>query len=128
MKRIVITFAIALICGKEVKAQNNLSKLSIGLTTSIEENLSSERINFDRHGEYATHYDKTNYRIGVSLAYALKENLSIITAVEYSNKDFKGRFFCETCNTLFPSEFMNIDYRFIEIPITLRYYMLPGKI
>ncbi|MCF6222140.1 MAG: PorT family protein [Flavobacteriaceae bacterium] len=128
MKKTLLIFGIILFFTYGINAQEKLSKLRIGLNTSLEKNLSSENIAFDKYTGYSADYNKTNYRIGLNLEYEIKTRLSINTAINYSNKDFTGTYYCAVCFFIVPPSPQNIDFRFIEVPLTLKYYFLPNKI
>ncbi len=128
MKKTIVIFGIILFYSYGIKAQENSSKLRIGLNASIEKNLSSENIAFDKYTGYSADYNKTNYRLGLNFEYELKTNFSINTAINYSNKDFTGTYYCAVCSFIVPPSPQNIDFRFIEVPLTLKYYFLPNKI
>lgn len=128
MKNLISIVVIVFFYTLGLKAQNNISKLRIGLTTSIEKNLSSENVAFDKYTGYSVDYNKTNFRLGLNFEYELKSNFSINTAINYSNKDFTGTYYCAVCDFLVPPSPQDIDFRFIEVPLTLKYYFLPNKI
>jgi len=128
MKKTLLLFGILLIYSIGIKAQENLSKLRIGLSSSIEKNLSSESFAFDKYTGYSAAYNKTNYRLGLNLEYELTSNFSLNTGINYSNKDFTGTYYCAVCDFIVAPSPQNIDFRFIEVPLTLKYYFLPNKI
>ena len=109
------------------KAQNSLNNFRIGITTKIDKNLSSESMVFDQYTGYSADYDKINYRIGLNLEYQLEQNFSMNTAIQYSNKDFTGTYYCAVCDFPVPPSPEDIDNRFIEVPLSLRYYFLPDR-
>jgi len=127
MKKTIFVSGIILLFSYGIRAQENLRKLIIGLNASIEKNLSSENIEFDRYTGYSAEYNKTNYRIGLSFKYEFKPKISINTGINYSNKDFTGTYYCAVCSYIIPPSSQNIDFRFIEVPLTLKYYFLPNK-
>ena len=100
----------------------------MGFNTSIEKNMSSEKIAFGKKAGYSADYNKTNYRLGLNFEYELKANFSIKASINYSNKDFTGTYYCAVCDFLIPPSPQDIDFRFIEVPLTLKYYLLPNKI
>jgi hypothetical protein len=121
-----LTLILVILCSVfSLKAQNSPNNFRFGITASIDKNLSSETMAFDQYTGYSTEYDKINYRLGLYLEYKLKQDLSINTAVQYSNKDFTGTYFCAVCDFPVPSSPEDIDFRFIEVPLSLRYYFLP---
>jgi len=128
MKKTILIFGIILCYSYGIKAQENSNKLRIGLNAGIEKNLSSENIAFDQYTGYSANYNKTNYRLGLNFEYELKTNFSINIAINYSNKDFTGTYYCAVCDFIVPPSPQSIDFRFIEVPLTLKYYFLPNKI
>ena len=50
------------------------------------------------------------------------------TSINYSNKDFIGTYYCAVCDFLVPPSPQEISFRFVEIPLTVKYYFLPNKI
>lgn len=128
VKKIFLTFGISLFYTIGINAQETLEKLRIGLSTNIENNISSESFAFDKHIGYSANYNKTNYRFGLNFEYDLKDDISINSSINYSNKDFTGTYYCAVCEFIVPPSPQEIDFRFIEIPLTLKYYFLPNKI
>ena len=127
-KKTLLILGISLFYSIGINAQEVLGKLRIGLSSSIENNLSSESFAFDKYTGYSADYDKTNYRFGLNIEYNLRENISINTSINYSNKDFTGTYYCAVCDFSVPPSPQKIDFRFIEIPLTVKYYFLPNKI
>ena len=123
-----LTTILVILCSVlALKAQNSPNNFRFGVTASIDKNLSSETMAFDQYTGYSADYDKINYRLGLNLGYQLKQKFSINTAIEYSNKDFTRIYFCHVCDfSVLPSE--DIDFRFIEVPLSVRYYLLPNKL
>lgn len=125
MKNLILTLFI-LCSGFSVKAQDSSNHLRLGITTSIDKNLSSKTVAVDQYTGYSAEYDKVNYRVGLNLEYKLSQVLSINTAFQYSNKDFTGTYFCEVCDFAVPPSPEDIDFRLIEVPLSLRYYFSPN--
>src|SRR5690606_30920409 len=111
-----------------IKAQDHPGRFGIGFTASIEKNLSSEIMAFTEYTGYSAAYNKINYRLGLNIEYALKNEITLNSAIYYSNKDFTGTYYCALCNFSFVPSPQDIDFRFIEVPLTMRYYFLPEKI
>ncbi len=128
MKYTTILSVIILFFSYGIKAQESTDKLRIGLNAGFEKNLSSDYLASDKFNGYFADYNKTNYRIGVNFEYEIKSNFSINTAINYSNKDFTGTFDCATCDFIVDPLPEKINFRFIEVPLTLKYYFLPNKI
>lgn len=126
MKRIPIIILV-FICTIGANAQNNSSALKIGVSTSFEKNTSSKNIAFDEYTGYFAEYNKANYKFGLNVEYKFKENLSINTAINYSNKDFTGTYYCMVCSFIVAPSPQEIEFRFVEVPVTLKYYFLPNK-
>lgn len=103
------------------------SRMRLGLTASLENNTSSETIFFDDVTGFSADYDTSNYRFGLNLEYFFKSKLTINTAINYSNNDFTGTYFCFVCDFAAPPDPEDVNFRFIEVPITMKYYFLPGK-
>lgn len=128
MKKILLTFGISLFCTIWINAQETHGKLRIGLSSRIENNISSKSFAFDKYTGYSANYNKTNYRFGLNFEYNLKDRFSMNTSINYSNKDFIGTYYCSVCDFFTPPSPQEIDFRYIEIPLTLKYYFLPNKI
>lgn len=128
MKKTLLILGILFFCSIGINAQESLGKLRVGLSSSIENNLSSESIAFDKYTGYSADYNKTNYRFGLNFEYDLRKNTSLNTSINYSNKDFTGTYYCAVCDFSSPPSPQDIDFRFIEVPLTLKYYFLPNKI
>ena len=127
MKNLTI-FLVILCAAPSLRAQNPPNNFRFGITASIDENLNSETITFDQYTGYSAEYDKINYQLGLNLEYKLKQDFSINTAIQYANRDFTGTYFCAVCYFSVPPNPEDIDFRFIEVPLSLRYYFLPDKL
>ncbi|MBK7652624.1 MAG: hypothetical protein IPJ20_20340 [Flammeovirgaceae bacterium] len=75
MKNIILLFVIVFFCIFRVEAQKNTNKFRIGLTTSLEKNVSSDIMALDKIAGYSADYNKTNYRLGLSVEYQFKEKI-----------------------------------------------------
>lgn len=95
---------------------------------TLDNNLSSESFAMTEYTGYSADYDKTNYKIGLSAEYLLKNGFSLYSGVNYSNKNFTGTYYCAVCDFLVPPSPEVIELQFIEIPVSLRYYFLPNKL
>ena len=115
-------------CIPVIDAQDVTGKFRIGLSAGLEKNVSSERMAFSQYTGFSADYDKSYYRFGLNMEYALKNSLTINGAVKYSNKDFIGTYFCDVCDFAVPPSPEEVDFSFIEVPITLKYYFTPHKI
>jgi opacity protein-like surface antigen len=109
-------------------SQDVTNNFRIGISGSLEKNVSSEIIAFSEYTGFSANYNKPNYRFGLNLEYLLKGNLKLNGAVNYSNKDFTGTYFCDVCDFDFPPGAEEVDFSFIEVPISLRYYFIPRRI
>lgn len=109
------------------KSQDVTNKFRIGMAAGWDKNSSSERLAFGRHTGFTADYNKFNYSFGGILEYGLKSNLSLNGALNYTNRDFTGTYFCDVCDFEFPPSPEEADFRFIEVPITVKYYFSPQK-
>jgi len=123
-----IIFIILFLATASIKAQDNPGRFGIGFTASVEKNLSSEIMAITEYTGYSATYNKTNYRFGPNIEYWLKNEITLNSAIYYSNKDFTGTYYCATCNFLVAPRPQDIDFRSIEVPLTIRYYFFPEKI
>ncbi|MCK0145332.1 PorT family protein [Arenibacter sp. F26102] len=126
--RILILISIFLFSTPVITAQDVSKKIKLGVSASLEKNVSSKRVAFCEYTGFFADYNKSNYRFGLNLEYLLKGNLTINGSLNYSNKDFTGTYFCDVCDFIFPSNPENVELRLIEVPIALKYYLLPGKV
>ncbi|NER18346.1 outer membrane beta-barrel protein [Spongiivirga citrea] len=125
---LILLFTCLFLNSKILRAQDaDPSKIRIGISASLESNLSSEMIFFSDVTGFSADYDKFNYRIGADLEYFLNSNFTINTAINYSNKDFTGTYFCFVCDFIQPPNPETSDFRYIEVPMTMKYYFLPNK-
>jgi len=125
-KGIIILFAI--IISINSYSQEETKNFRIGVILTLDSNLSSERIEFDKYRGYIAEYNKTNYKIGISAEYLLKNGFTINSGFNYSNKNFTGTYYCAVCNFLIPPSPEKIEMQFVEIPLSLRYYFLPSSL
>lgn len=123
-----IIFIILFWATTSIKAQDNPYRFRIGLSAGVEKNLSSKTMAFTEYTGYSATYNKTNYRLGLNIEYALKNEITLNSAIYYSNKDFTGTYYCSVCNFSVAPRQQDIDLRFIEVPLMMRYYFLPEKI
>lgn len=77
---------------------------------------------------YSAEYDKFNYRLGVKVEREWSSGFTLNAAVIYSNKDFTGTYYCQVCDFSGPIGPQEVDFRFMEVPLSLRYYFLPDKL
>jgi opacity protein-like surface antigen len=126
MKQLLTQVSLLFTIG--IYAQEDLSKFRIGFSTGLEKNLSSKNVEFNTLTGNSAEYDKFNYRIGLVFEYQLKNSLSFNTAINYLNKDYTGTYYCIVCEFEIPPTPRQFNFRFIEVPITLKYYFLPNKV
>ena len=67
LRKIILIFGISLFYTIGVNAQETLTKLRIGLSSGIENNISSKSFAFDNYTGYSANYNETNYRFGLNL-------------------------------------------------------------
>lgn len=128
MKNMLLLFTVLCLFSSSINAQSNLSKFKIGLLAKIEDNSISKTFSFDEYTGYFASYNQTNYSVGLNVEYLLKSNLSINTGVNYSNKDFEGTFYCAVCEYIVAPTPQKVDFKFIEVPLTLKYYFLKDSL
>jgi opacity protein-like surface antigen len=126
--RVLLLISTFLLIIPAIKAQDVKDNLRIGISASLGKNLSSEKMSFSDYTGFSADYSKPNYRFGLNLEYLLKTSLTINGAVHYSNRAFTGTYFCDVCNFAVPPSPENVDFSFIDVPITIKYYFLPQKI
>lgn len=127
MNKLTTTILVILCSALGLRAQNSPNNFRLGVSTSIDKNLSAQAMYFHQYTGYLAGYNQVNYRSGLNLEYQLSQNLSINTAILYSGKDFTGTYFCAVCDFSVPPGPEDIDFRFVEVPLSLRYYFLPGR-
>jgi outer membrane protein with beta-barrel domain len=125
-KNLIILLVI--INSLDLYAQDKSNNFRIGINLNLENNLSSNNVAFDKYTGYSANYNKINYKIGLNAEYELKNGFSLNSGINYSNKDFTGTFYCAVCDFIIPPSPEKIEFRFIEIPISLRYYFLSSKL
>ena len=118
---------MTLICFNSYGQNENTKDLRLGLLYTFDNNRSTENFRFDDYEGYSVDYDKTNYRIGLSVEYFVKDKLTINSSIIYSNKDFTGVYYCVVCDFIGAINPERIDLQFIEIPLSLKYYFLPNR-
>ncbi len=129
MKIKIIVFLETFLCCISVSiAQEVTDKFRIGITANWDKNISAERLAFGKYTGFTADYNQFNYSFGGILEYFLKSNLSLNGALNYTNRDFTGTYFCDVCDFEFPPTPEEVDFRFIEVPITVKYYLSPNNI
>jgi Outer membrane protein beta-barrel domain len=126
--KIYILIVFGLIISLNLMAQEKPKKLQIGININFEKNLSSKNVAFDKYTGYIANYNKNNYKIGLNAAYQFREKITVNSGINYSNKDFTGTYYCAVCYFIIPPSPRQIDFRFIEVPLSIRYYFLPSKL
>ncbi len=109
-------------------AQEVTDKFRIGIAASWDKNMSTERLAFGKYTGYTADYNKFNFSFGGIMEYFFKSNLSLNGALNYTNRGFTGTYFCDVCDFEFPPTPEEVDFRFIEVPMTVKYYLSPNKI
>lgn len=123
------TILLFLCCVVNLGAQNSPNNFRIGIITSIDNVSSSGAIYLDRYTGYSVDFkDIINCRLGLNLEYGLKNSFALNTAIQYSNKDFERTYFCDVCDFSVPPNPEEIDFRLVEVPVSVRYYFLPGAL
>lgn len=129
MKHLILFLAGLLLSSINLNGQKNSeSKLRIGLSAGLIKNLSSEKMPISEYTGFSSDYKKTNYKFGIDMEYLLKANVTLNGSINYSNKDFTGTYFCDVCNFAFPPSPEEVDFSFMEVLLTLRYYFIPRRI
>ena len=128
MEKKALIITMLLLCSTGIKAQSHIGKLRIGFNAGVENNTSSQIMAFDQNTGYNAQYDKLNYRIGVSVEFKLSRNFSFNSALNYSNKDFTGTYYCHVCDPITNPSPEHISFNFVELPLAVRYYFLANKI
>lgn len=112
---------------ESLNAQSTMGTFRIGISTSVDGNLSSKNMGIDTYSGYSVKNDKFNYRLGLNFEYELNERFAINSTINYSVKDFTGTFYCSNCEFFVPPFPEDMNFRFIEIPVSLKYYFLENK-
>jgi hypothetical protein len=68
-----------------------------------------------------------NFTGGITMQFFVSRKFQIMSAALYSNKDMTGRIYCHVCD-LVDNGPVEIQQRYIEIPISVRYMILNKKI
>tara|TARA_R110002020_G_scaffold23587_3_gene78446 strand:- start:11846 stop:12373 length:528 start_codon:yes stop_codon:yes gene_type:complete len=97
------------------------------VTLSSDYNISSQNIDLGNYMGYIASYDRTNYSLGLQAEKFLTSDMSVNLGLQFSQKNFTGTFYCAVCDWAIPPDPENIRMQFLEIPIGLRKYFLPGK-
>lgn len=127
MKKIIFLVLIGIIIPNANAQSDSQRKFGLGIFYSMDQNKSSKSWSFNNYTGYSAKYDKPNFKIGLLTEYKLNKSLSIESGVQYSDKDFTGTFYCEVCDFITVPSPEKIDLTFLEIPVSVQYYFLPGK-
>jgi opacity protein-like surface antigen len=128
MKLKILILVMTSICLNLYGQNENTKDLRLGLLLTLDDNRSPENFRYEDYIGYSVDYNKTSYRIGLSVEYFIKNRLSINSGLNYSNKDFTGTYYCAVCDIIGPIYPETIELRFIEIPLSFRYYFFPNKL
>ena len=128
MKTKILILILTIICLNLYGQNDNPRNLRFGILFTLDRNLSSENFVIDEYTGYSAEYNKTNFKIGLSVEYLLRNGFTLNSGFNYSNKDFTGTYYCAVCNFIAPPSPENIELQFIEIPLSLRYYFLPSDL
>ncbi|MEH6682431.1 MAG: porin family protein [Sediminicola sp.] len=108
-------------------SQNGPKWLRLGVTLSSDYNISSQNIELGNYMGYTASYDRTNYSLGLQAEKFLTTDMSVNLGLQFSQKNFTGTFYCAVCDWAMPPNPETIRMQFLEIPIGVRKYFLPGK-
>lgn len=108
-------------------AQSSGQKIKLGITLSPQSYFSNEMTSGPYQG-YTINQSEFNYSIGVTTLSSLNNRFSLVTGLVYSNKDFTGTFYCDVCDYLFAPEPELIKLRYLEVPVSIRYWLWKGNV
>ncbi|MBQ4820286.1 outer membrane beta-barrel protein [Aquimarina sp. MMG016] len=98
-----------------------------GIFYSLNKNLGPDYIYKSQFFGFLTDYDKINYSIGTSIEYEFNNNFSINSGISYSNYDFTAIYYDGLAPFSPGQSFLQgpykINLRYIEIPLSVRYYL-----
>ncbi len=114
----------------------NTSHWNIGIEFSIDNISFSEEIDGKDYiltegsstGYEGIDYDQNNYTLGLTIRHFFGEKLGISSGILYSNKDFTGAYTCVVCNAFTAPTPEIIEQRFLVVPVSIFYSLLPGKL
>lgn len=86
------------------------------------------RLDLGNYTGYGLQRSYFNYSVGLVGRFPVTKKLDIGTGITYSQKDLKGTYYCESCDTYGPSPSQRLNLRFLEAPVFIQYNILNGKI
>jgi hypothetical protein len=108
-------------------SQDTPKQFRLGINLTSDHNISSKNIDFDNYTGYTSSYDSFNYSLGVQAEKFFTTDMSVNLGLQFAHKNFTGTFYCAVCDWAFPPEAEKIKMQYLEIPIGIRKYFLPGK-
>lgn len=110
-----------------LNSYSQTGKFRPGVFYSFDNNFSSDRISFDKYSGYSADYNKSNFSAGLSLDYSISGKLILVSGINYSDKSFTGKYYCDVCDISTPPGPEKIEIQFIEIPVIAKYYFLRSR-
>jgi hypothetical protein len=104
----------------QVTKENN-SDWKIGVKFSYDNNSSSRKIVNSQYTGHSLDFDKFNYTTGIKIEKKIFNKFSIISGLEYSNKDYTGTFYCDVCTFIVATKPRYFELQFVQIPTSLKY-------
>ncbi|QCK14883.1 outer membrane beta-barrel protein [Mangrovivirga cuniculi] len=125
MKQLIFALPIIFssIC---ITAQTSPNGLNIGVYYSIDQNTGVDRSPTGDWTGYINDYDELNYSFGLKIEKAVNNHFTINSGIGYSDKSYIATYYCMVCDlNAFPPE--EIDLEYLEIPVSLRYYIFDNS-
>ena len=67
-----------------------------------------------------------NFKIGLTLSQSIAKRINLNSGLFYSNKDFSGTYNCATCDLIGDPLTIDINHRYLTVPVNLEYRILQG--
>jgi len=106
---------------------DNKSNWNVGITFSPDNYFKSTSISTGSEIGYRLNPSGFSFTTGFVGLYSIESKFDIGAGIDYSQKAFSGRSYCNLCDFLIPPKPEPIFQRFIEIPLFLRYNILDKK-
>ncbi|MFT5821166.1 MAG: hypothetical protein ACI8ZM_002415 [Crocinitomix sp.] len=132
---IPLIFLLLLFGGYQVHAQDEMvsqtDEIKYGLQfragTSFSQN--SDHLILNIYEGYWLEPVSLDMRYELNFVANIRNKWTLFTGLNYSNRNFEGTYYCHVCDFfVFPNGPEKLTFRFLEVPLYLRYNLLDRKI
>ncbi|MGC1391470.1 MAG: outer membrane beta-barrel protein [Bacteroidales bacterium] len=122
---ILLLSTLTILCQTNSK---NSGKWEVGVTIAPDIYFNSESFSLtEETGFYSIEASGFNFTSGLIGEWSFNSKFDIVSGINYSRKDFSGRYYCNVCEFLTIPEREPMNVRLVEIPVFVRYNIFDKK-